>query len=262
LLRREAALNANAPVAETPVSTNNGWSDFRGMELHYRRRFARGWQGLASYTWSRTLDNGSWDSGLYVAGSAASDRGPAAFDARHNLSAGVSWQRGRWGVSALTYLRSSFPIDVLASENLLGLEFDDYARPSLIQGIPIWTADAAAPGRRRLNPAAFSMPSSGGQGSLARDAIRGFGMSQVDLACTRDFPIREEGVLSLRLEAYNASNHPQFADPVRFLDSPLFGLPVSMLNLMLGSGAPHSGIAPALQPGGPRVLQASVRFRF
>ena len=66
----------------------------------------------------------------------------------------------------------------------------------------------------------------------------------------------------LRVEAFNVTNHPQFGDPVRFLDSPLFGRPVSMLNLMLGSGTPHSGIAPAFQTGGPRVLQFTVRVHF
>jgi hypothetical protein len=66
----------------------------------------------------------------------------------------------------------------------------------------------------------------------------------------------------LRLDAYNVTNHAQFGDPIRFLNGPLFGQSVSMLNLMLGSGTPHSGITPAFQVGGPRVLQVTVRFRF
>jgi hypothetical protein len=69
-------------------------------------------------------------------------------------------------------------------------------------------------------------------------------------------------VVELRLAAFNVTNHAQFGDPVRFLSSPLFGQSTSMLNLMLGSGTPHSGIAPAFQIGGPRVLQITVRFRF
>jgi hypothetical protein len=35
-----------------------------------------------------------------------------------------------------------------------------------------------------------------------------------------------------------------------------------MLNLMLGSGSPHSGLAPAFQMGGSRTLQLSLRFGF
>lgn len=53
-----------------------------------------------------------------------------------------------------------------------------------------------------------------------------------------------------------------FADPVRFLNSPMFGRSTSMLNLMLGSGNPGSGLAPLLQTGGARSFQAALRFHF
>jgi hypothetical protein len=52
------------------------------------------------------------------------------------------------------------------------------------------------------------------------------------------------------------------ADPVRFVANPLFGEPASMLNLMLGSGTPASGLAPMLQVGGPRSIQVGLRLRF
>jgi hypothetical protein len=35
-----------------------------------------------------------------------------------------------------------------------------------------------------------------------------------------------------------------------------------MLNLMLGTGSPGSGLAPMLQTGGPRSVEAVVRIRF
>jgi hypothetical protein len=66
----------------------------------------------------------------------------------------------------------------------------------------------------------------------------------------------------LRIEAFNAFNRPNFADPVRFLSSPLFGTSTSMLNLMLGTGSPGSGLAPVYQSGGPRSVQVSLRLRF
>jgi hypothetical protein len=259
LLRREAAPVLQQLIATSPIATNNGRSNFEGLALHYRRKLASGWQAIASYTWSRAMDNSSWDSGIYLAGTAASDRGPATFDLRHSLSTGLSWRHGHWALSSLIAARSGFPIDVLSAENLLGLEFDDYPRPSLNPGVPVWIEDTSAPGGRRLNSVAFSVVQGGRQGNLGRDALRGFGMSQVDIALEREFSVRE-GALSLRLEAFNALNHAQFADPVRYLDNPLFGTAVSMLNSMLGSGTPHSGVAPSLQVGGPRVVQAAVRF--
>jgi hypothetical protein len=49
---------------------------------------------------------------------------------------------------------------------------------------------------------------------------------------------------------------------VRYLQHPLFGQSASMLNLMLGSGTPYSGLTPGFQPGGARSLQAVMRLRF
>jgi hypothetical protein len=87
-------------------------------------------------------------------------------------------------------------------------------------------------------------------------------MCDIDLALRRDFPFGERGAIQFRIEAFNALNHPDFADPTRFLSSPLFGQSVSMLNMMLGTGSPGSGLTPIFQDGGARSVQVMLRFRF
>ena len=87
-------------------------------------------------------------------------------------------------------------------------------------------------------------------------------MGQVDLAVRREFRVREHKAIQVRFEAFNALNQANFGDPVRFLNSAVFGQSTSMLNLMLGTGSPGSGLSPILQSGGPRSMQATVRFRF
>jgi len=64
------------------------------------------------------------------------------------------------------------------------------------------------------------------------------------------------------VEAFNALNQANFGDPVKYLDSPLFGQSTSMLNLSLGTGSPGSGLAPLFESGGPRMFQGTLRFRF
>lgn len=202
---------------------------------------------------------------------ASRDRASASFDVRHSVNAGLSWEMpaaarlrsfGRgWNWSGTLRARTGFPIDILDGENLLGIGFDNLTRPDLIPGLPLWLSDAGAPGGRRLNRAAFVVPANG-QGTLGRNAIAGFGLAQFDLAVQRRFALGDQAALEFRAESINALNHPGFADPVRFLDSPLFGQPASMLQLMLGSGSPHSGLAPVFQPGGPRSMQATLRFVF
>jgi hypothetical protein len=68
--------------------------------------------------------------------------------------------------------------------------------------------------------------------------------------------------LLLRIEAFNVLNHPNFGDPSRYMNSPIFGQSTSMLNMMLGTGSPGSGLAPILQSGGARSLQGTIRFQF
>ena len=186
----------------------------------------------------------------------------AAFTYDINIPRGPRVLSRGWSADAIFHARTGFPMDVLAAETYNGLDLANVIRPSLVPGIPVWLADPNAPGARRLNPMAFSIPNSALQGDLGRNAIRGFGMSQLDVALRRTIAIGDRTSLQLRLEASNLLNQADFADPRRHLSSPFFGQSTSMLNLMLGSGTPHSGLTPAYQLGGPRMLQLSLRFQF
>ena len=113
-----------------------------------------------------------------------------------------------------------------------------------------------------MNRDAFRLPDGGIEGNLGRNAIAGFGMYQIDLALRKHFVLIGDRSLQVRLEAFNVTNHVNFADPVRFLSSGIFGESVSPLSLMLGTGSPHSGLTPAFQVGGPRSLQLVVQLHF
>ena len=194
----------------------------------------------------------------------ARDRASSDFDVRHSLTAGFTYEipRGGWALDGMFHARSGFPVNVMNAEQYTGISFENIFRPNLAFGQPVWVDDSSAPGGRRINAAAFRAAPGSTQGNLGRNALGGFGMSQIDLALRREFFVAEKRSLQLRIEAFNAFNHPNFADPIRFLASPLFGQSPSMLNLMLGTGTPGSGLAPLFQTGGPRSLQVSVRFRF
>ena len=72
-------------------------------------------------------------------------------------------------------------------------------------------------------------------------------MSQLDLSLHRQFklPHRRAGAAEFRLDGFNVFNRANLGDPVRYLSSPLFGQPASMLNTMLGTGTPSSGLTPS-----------------
>jgi hypothetical protein len=277
LLRREFGGLDLSRTLWLALATNHGQSGYHGLHVQYRRPFGSGFQALASYAWSHSIDNSSSDSLLHRTGLGLvldQDRGSSDFDARHALAVSFSYETARangtrlrralggWGLDGILRARSGFPITVLNSEYSMGLGFANAFRPDLVAGSSVWVRDRSAPGGRRLNPEAFRAGSAQVQGTLGRNAIRGFAMHQVDLSLRRDFALRAARSLQFRLEAFNLLNHPNFADPVRFLSSPLFGASPSMLNLMLGTGSPGSGLTPALQSGGPRSVQVGIRWRF
>ena len=275
LIRREVGGEGNDYTTWVALTTNHGWSNYDALQVEYRRILARGLEARASYAWSHSIDNDSSDAFLVWAGPGPSDRGSSDFDLRHSFSASFTWQvpsrdgahgwqrlaRG-WAVDGIVRARSGFPISVLAAEQFMGITLMNAFRPNLLPGQPVWIQDAGVPGGRRLNPAAFATLEYEQQGNLGRNVLTGFGMSQVDLSLRREFKLREARTLELRLEGFNAFNSPNFADPVRYLNSPVFGESTSMLNMMLGTGTPGSGLAPSLQIGGPRTLQAALRLRF
>ncbi len=269
LIRREVDGPGSSPNLWFALTTNNGFSNYQALQFQYRRQIANGLQASASYAWSHSIDNDSSDASLLWAGPGASpnfDFGNSDFDLRQSFNASFSYQftAGKlkgWRAESILRARSGFPISVLESEQYTGIAFTNFTRPNYLGG-PVWVPDASAPGGMRLDESAFRTVKSGAQGDLGRNSIGGLGMWQIDAAIGREFRWRDRLRLDARIEAFNALNRANFGDPVRYLDSPLFGQSTSMLNLMLGTGSPGSGLAPMLQSGGPRLLQGTLRFWF
>ena len=258
LLRREGQIAPSPDLAELVLATSNGSSHYNGLEADYRQRLTGGFQAILSYTWSHSIDTGSWDSPVYLVApglTAASDRASSNFDVRQSFAAALSYTWCGWTLDSALRARGGFPIDVLAAETYDGLNFANVVRPDQVPGEPVWIG-------RSLNPAAFAIPTNGQDGDLGRNAIRGFGMWQLDLAFHRAWQIGQRATLELHAEFSNALNHSNLADPQRYLSSPLFGESTSMLNLMLGSGTPRTGLTPAFQLGGPRTIQLGLKVTF
>jgi hypothetical protein len=125
----------------------------------------------------------------------------------------------------------------------------------------VWISDTRVPGGRRLNLAAFPLPSGYGQGNLGRNALRGFSFSQLDLSLRRMIPISERWRINLAAEGYNILNHPNFANPTPFegenMSSPNFGIVTQMMNQTFGGG-----VNPLYRSGGARSMEFSVRLQF
>jgi hypothetical protein len=285
--------NANFFLAE--LVGNFSTSDYHSLQLQFRRRLSQGLQALASYTWSHSIDtasSSSFASSDTFVGSLGSNpnRGPSDFDVRNSFTAGVTYNiptprldrvtraiLGSWSLDQIIQARSAVPVSVFDS-NLTLLNTTALARPDLKPGQPLYLygtqcvvlSGGQCPGGKGLNPSAFTDPpkdpTTGAalrQGTLGRNALRGFGATQWDFAVRRQFSLRESLRLQFRAEFFNLLNHPNFGNPVSDLSKTLFGQSTAMLGRSLGGqNVSSGGVNPIFQIGGPRSIQFALKLMF
>jgi len=278
-LDRYRAPNANFTAGELDVIRNGADSNYQALQAQYRHRLAYGLQTLLSYTWAHSIDNVSSD-GNFVnvpTGAVSSERGSSDYDIRQTFSGAVSynipapgsgiWKSifGNWSTDSIVYARTAPPVNVVTGLNPFGGYLSGASsvqRPNLVSGVPLWIADPTVAGGKRINKAAFVTPTGPVQGNLGRNALRGFGATNVDLTLRRQFKLRERLSLQARADLFNLFNHPNFGPPTNYMTSPLFGQSTQMLGASLGSGGQNGGLNPLYQIGGPRSAQLALKLVF
>ena len=285
-LHTQTLLDQNSDFTFLRITTNRASSDYRALQVKFDRRFRNAFGTLFSYTWSHSADNVVDDSErniIMTSLNAELDRGPSDFDTRHRLTGFISYalpapvSHGlgnkllrNWSIDSIFDARSAKPVNVLyAFPTSIGLA---YFRPDIVNGTPFYLSDPEAGEGRRLNEAAFIVPSGLQQGTLPRNSLRGFPLYQVDLALRRKFNFTESLGLQIQADAFNVFNRTNFEDPLandpvvgsKFDPaSPVrpnfaFGQSTSLSGRSLSSG----GFASFYGSGGARTLRFSVKLLF
>ncbi len=282
LLRKEQVI-ALPFVVE--VTRNNATSDYDGLQLQFQRRLTRGLQVLSFYSFSKSLDNTSKDSFAFASIfriDPRTDRGPSDFDVRHLLSASISYdvpapparQFGNallrnWSMDSIIRVQTALPVNVLAGRLIFGIS--GIARPDLVEGVPLYLDDPTVAGGRKINRAAFlPVPLAPGtttpirQGSLGRNALRGFPLFQIDFSVRRQFNFTERVSVQFKTDFFNILNHPNFGSVCANLTTcgPGFGQSLTMFGRGLGTGGINGGFNPIFQIGGPRSIQLSLKLQY
>ena len=291
VLQSETVSNPNPNFAAATLLGNGGFSNYNAMQVEVQRRLSRGLQALVGYTWSHSIDNGSY--GAYANGSLGdsnANRGDSDYDLRNTFSAAVTYNvpevknnlftraaTGGWSTENIVQLRSGPPVDVndAAYYAVSSTHSSVYVRPDVVPGRPEYLSGSQYPGGKVLNPDSFTSPPtvfdpvSGGpvptrQGNLGRNARRALGFSQWDFAVHREFPIHEGLSLQFRAELFNVLNHPNFApfDTNFGIQDPYFGKSTEMLNQALGGVTGNGGQNPLYAPGGPRSGELALKLVF
>lgn len=281
---------------------NTSTSDYNALQVQFQRRMSSGLQVLASYTWAHSIDDASSSfRGSSFTGTNIENRGNSDFDIPNAFSAGLTYNipgphsgalvnvvlRG-WSAQSLILVRTAPPVDIsdanfseldggvlgnIRPDAVAGQPFYLYGRQcdTTFQALGELAAGQRCPGGKGLNPAAFADPpvdpvtgNPTRQGTLRRNALRGFGAAQWDFSVHRDFAIREPLKLQFRAEMFNLLNHPNFGPPLNQFGGAGFGLSSQTLAESLsGAGsAGAGGFNPLYQIGGPRSIQLALKFQF
>jgi TonB-dependent receptor-like protein len=267
LLQQNILFDPNPLFVDSQIdlATNASSSDYHALQVQFQRRMSSGLSALLSYTWSHSTDDISDDQGVDYLPDPRVDRGSSAFDVRHAFNAAFTYDiptrnwkpalgavLNSWSIDAIYMAKTALPVNVLLDRGDIGLASSLLqARPDPVPRIPLYVQDSTLPGGRRINPAAFSVPIEPRQGTLRRNALRGFSFSQLDFDVRRQFRITERIKMQLRVDLFNIFNHPNFVTVDGYLG--FFGPPLEP-NPTFGVAAPPVG--------SPRSIQLSLRLRF
>jgi Carboxypeptidase regulatory-like domain len=255
-------------------------SSYNALEASLGKRFSHGLSFLASYTYSKSIDDAS---SFNMTGSAAkpvagendlaqnpfnlaAERGRSLFDARNRLVLSYQWSLpfwrqphgwyqqmlANWQVNGIVTLMSGTPFTVFDSTDfsLQGSapEITGFFsnRPNLVPGQNP-NSGPRTPGAW-LNQNAFQQviqdPNSPGQqfGTAGRNIAQGPGFADWDFSAFKDIRVTEGTAVQFRAEFFNILNHTNFRLPDSDISSPTFNQILTALP--------------------PRLIQLALKFRF
>ena len=212
-----------------------GHSNYNALAAKVTRRLSNGFSGLVSYTYSKSMDNGS---GLRSPGDQLKpqqgdcwecENGRSVFDVRHRLTTSFLYElpfgtgrkylsrggvlnalAGGWQLAGMLRASSGFPLTVTSGVDRSNTAHG-YDRPNAVAGV---SPDLDDPSTSAwFNVAAFQMNALGTFGNLGRATLTGPGVFSIDFSALKNFNFGGSKYIQLRIEVFNLLNTPNFADP-------------------------------------------------
>ncbi|MBI3941040.1 MAG: TonB-dependent receptor [Acidobacteria bacterium] len=234
------AQRRNPAFSDIIYSKSDGQSSYNGLQVKLDRRLSAGLQARTSYTFSKTIDDGSAASGLTDYGEQGfaqnqdnpkAERALSKIDGRHSFT--VSWVYelpvgksvagigkavlGGWMINGIVSLSSGTPFGVSLGnfDNAGLLTRFTLVRPDLAPGAGNNPIREDNPDQY-YDPAVFVVPPPRTLGNLGRNTLRGPGYANLDLGLTKNTAVgrfSENLTLQFRAEFFNVLNRAHFALP-------------------------------------------------
>ena len=263
---------------------SEGSSNYNSFQASLIKAPSHGLQFTAAYTYSHALDDGSgYESATgsagrvrnYVPGFEYLNYGSSDFDARHRLSTSYVYTvpvagflrnnviareaLGGWGISGVTAFQTGFPIGIHQSSESSGWcdGYSYFGCPDTpnTTNFHLKQFNIRSAGNQYFDTTPFTAEAAGTFGNVTRNFIHGPGFNYTNLSVTKNIHFTADNAryIQLRLEAFNAFNHANFANPGDNFSNPgTFGAVTSV---------DHSA-DPNADPSPGRVIQIAGKFYF
>lgn len=279
---RRPLYNVAPLVTTTSTTESSGTMDYNALQVSARQRFAKGIDFIASYTWSKTLNDAL---GFFGAGDVVTEgpywqnsydrngnRGPAGWDARHNFSLGgnievpvgkgrafgsninrvVDTVIGGWSIGYILSTHTGFPITMQGIDRSLQAGRGT-ARPNRLRAfnttgrsIDNWFGTAnntLCPAGTDNGICAYQDPTAGTFGNSGIGTERMPSYFNFDASVNKRFYFGETRNLMFRAEFFNLPNSVAFGPPARNITAANFGQIITQVN-------------------SPRNIQLGLKFSF
>jgi len=236
------------------VMADPSHSSYHGLQARFQQRFSHGVTFLSSYSWSKSIDNGSGirtvdgdsltpsnDHNLHL------DRGLSAFDFRHRWTTSFLYElpvgRGRalggsmnrlgdaliggWQIGGIATLQSGFPFTLYCGSGPIQ-NGGDNCYPDSLGGDSALPHDQRGPNKwfntgnfvNRINDPTLPQYR---YGNNARNNVIGPPLLDLDFSASKNFRFTEKRGLEFRAEFFNIMNHPIFGQPNTTVGTGNFG---------------------------------------
>jgi len=246
------------------TASSTGWTKtdtrYDALQAKLDRRFSNGLLWTNSYTLGRAKDYANDNGGIGTPASRELSYGLSDFDRKHsfvssfvyelpffkNTKGAVGSILGGWQVAGIFVAQSGTPVDIRGGSALRAPQ--NQQRPDL-NGSQNVIGDIG-PGQQYFDKSVYVASAANTFGTMTRNAgPRGPGYVNLDASLVKRFRVNDRIAAEFRVDAFNATNTPHFANPGRDFGTPTFGQ-------VTGTLGPGDGAA------GPRLLRFGARFTF
>ncbi len=241
------------------VFDSNDYSNYKAFEFIFKRRITNGLGFQLAYTWSKSMDNRSWDPSLSTVSTGSVQSASSTpfdlrdrklnyawsdFDRRHVFQGTYVYElpfgKGKWlssGNRVVDYIVGGWQLSGTVIWQS-GRPFTVYSGINTLSNVVQSTADCSGctrdmgslvleSGRNfwfdSADRALFTAPAPGTIGNTGRNFFLAPRYFQTDASLSKSFGITERVKFAVRVDARNLTNNPSFDNPTAVITSTIFG---------------------------------------